>query len=116
MSGLFDCLAILTTPVEREAKANPQQHLIKRLQHLIKRLQHLKRNLRKVSAAVCTAADNPEVDCCLLELYDEQINGFKFELFDVLRSILSLDEDTSGLAEQESRLSQVIFYTRLQVR
>ena len=52
----------------------------------------------------------------MLEQNDQQINGFKFELFDVSRSILSLGEDTSGLAEQESRLSQVIFDTCLQIR
>ena len=45
VSGLFDRLVMLTTPVEGEAKANPQQHLINRL-------QHLERNLRKVSAEV----------------------------------------------------------------
>ena len=58
--------------------------------HLIKRMQHLERNLRKVAAEVSTATDNPVVDRCLLEQHHEQINGFKSELFDVSRSILSL--------------------------
>ena len=64
VSGLFDRLMMLTTPVEREAKANSQQHLIKRL-------QHLELNLCKVSAEVSTAADNPEVDRCLLKQYNQ---------------------------------------------
>ena len=109
VSGLFNRLVMLITPVEHEAKANPHQNLIKRL-------QHLECNLRKVSAEISTAADNPELDRFWIEQYDEQINGFKFELFDVSRSILSLDEDTPGLAEQESRLSQLIFDTPLQRR
>ena len=73
---LFDRISGLTTPVKREIKVDPKQYLTKRL-------QHLECNLRKVAAQVSTAADKPEMDRCLLEQYDEQINGFKFELFDV---------------------------------
>ena len=51
----------------------------------------------------------------MLEQYDEQINGFNFELLDILGSILALEEDTSGLAELEASLSQVIFDTRLRI-
>ena len=35
------------------------------------------------------------MDSCLLELYNEEVNGFKLEAFDVPCSILSLDGDVS---------------------
>ena len=62
VAGLFDRLAYLNTPVEREVKAKPDP-----LQHLSKRLQHVEWNIRKVAAAVSTAADGLDVDRCLLE-------------------------------------------------
>ena len=34
VTGLFDYLVLLVTLVESEVKADPQQHLLKRLQHL----------------------------------------------------------------------------------
>ena len=43
VTGLFDRSAGLTTQVEREIKADPKQHISKRL-------QHLGRNQRKVAA------------------------------------------------------------------
>ena len=52
----------------------------------------------------------------MLEEYVEQINGFKFELFNVSSSIISLDRDVTEVAEQEMKLSQVIFDTCLWMR
>ena len=49
-----------------------------------------------IAVEVSTAADNSEVDCCLVEQYNEQINGFKFDLFDISHSISSLDGNTTG--------------------
>ena len=115
VTGLFNRITGLITPVRREIKAYPKQHISKRLQHISKRLQHLERNLRKVATDVSTAADKREVDRCLLEQYDEQINRFKVELFDTLRSIISLDGDATEVTEQETKLSQVILDTRLRI-
>ena len=45
------------------------------------------------------------MDHCLLEQYDEQQNGFKLELYDISRSILSMDGDVSKLSDHEARIS-----------
>lgn len=55
----------LTTLVESELKANPQQHLLMKL-------QHIEHNLHKVATELSSVANNPEVRHCSLEQYDKQ--------------------------------------------
>ena len=111
VTELFTRILRLTMEEEREeeAKLDPRKHLSKRL-------QHLERNLRTVATAVSSAVEHPRVDRCLLEQYDEQLNGFRLEVFDVTRSILSLDGDVSELSESEASISKIIFDTSLQIR
>ena len=74
MTGSLTCLislAHLTTPEEQEERLKPDPRRC-----LQWRLQHLEGNLRKVSKAVAAVADKAELDQCLLEQYDEQLNGF----------------------------------------
>ena len=56
-----------------------------------------------------------EADCCLVEQYDEQVYGFKLELFNAFRSIQLLHWDVSSLTNLEVNCSQVIFDTCLQI-
>ena len=100
---LFNHLERLATPEEREEKVklDPQQHLHRRL-------QHVERNLQKVADAVSSAADQPEVDHCLLEQLDEQVSGLKLEGVNVSCNIVSLDRDVSELTDYETSISQSI--------
>ena len=84
VTDLIDRLECLAIPEEHEGKVkvDPQQQLCRRL-------QYVKQNLRKVIAAVSNAAEQADVDHCLLKQYDEQLNGFKVEVFDIYCSILS---------------------------
>ena len=52
----------------------------------------------------------------LLEQYDEQRNGFKLELYDISRSILSVDRDVSELSDYEARISKAVFDVCLKIR
>ena len=73
----------LAAPEEHEVivKADPQQHLLKRI-------NNLERNLRKVSKSVLALVDEAElVDRCLLEQYNERVCGVKLDLFDVSRVV-----------------------------
>ena len=45
----------------------------------------------------------------------EQQNGFKLELYDISRSILSMDGDVSELSDHEARLSKAIVDVCLQI-
>ena len=111
VTDLLRRLTHLATPEDRaeKAKFDPRQCLQRRL-------SHLEANLRKVSNAVSAAAEKTEVDRCLLEQYDEQQNGFKLELYDISRGILSMDGDVSELSDHEARLSKAIFDVCLQIR
>ena len=73
-------------------------------------------NLRKLSGAVSAVAEKTKVDRCVLEQYDEQQNGFKLELYDISRSVLSMDGDVSELSEHEARISKAIFDVCLHIR
>ena len=66
-------------------------------------------NVRKVSEAVAAVADEAELDQCLLEQYDKQLNGFKLEPYNILRSILSIEGNVYELLDQEAQMSKVIF-------
>ena len=79
VTDLFNRLA---TPEECEVKAR-----IDPWQHLHRRSQHVEQNPRKVTVAVSSAAEQANVDGCLLEQLDEQVNGFELEVFDMSRSI-----------------------------
>ena len=92
----FDRLACLTTPEEQEKRLKPDPRLC-----LQWRLQHLEGNLRKISKAVASVADKVELDRCLIEQYDEQLNGFKLELYDISPSIQSMEGDVSELSDHE---------------
>ena len=111
VTDLLRRLTHLATPEDRaeKAKLDPRQCLQRRL-------AHLEANLRKVSDAVSAAAEKTEVDRCLLEQYDEQQNGFKLELYDISRGILSMDGDVSELSDYEARLSKAIFDVCLRIR
>ena len=83
---LFYHLAFLATLEEREVKVRLDTQ-----QHLHRRLQHVEHNLQKVATAVSSAAEQADMDLCLLKQYNKQVNGFKLKVFDVLRRILSMD-------------------------
>ena len=104
ITGVLHHLAHLITLEEQaeKPKLDPRQSLQRRL-------LHLGGNLRKVSEAVSAVADKTIVDHYLLELYEEQQNGFKLELYDISRSILSMDGDVSELSDHEARISKAIF-------
>ena len=72
-------------------------------------------NLRKVSKAVAAIADESELDRCLLERYDEQLNVFKVELYGISRNILSMEGDVSELSDHEDRGSKAIFDVNLKI-
>ena len=101
----------LATPEEREIKVKLDSP-----QHLHKRLQHMECNLRKVANGVSSAAEQPDVNHCLLEHYGEKVSGFKLKVFDISCSILSLDGDVSELTDYEASISQLIFDMCLQIR
>ena len=111
VTDLFTRLAPLAVEEKHEevVKIDPRDHLKKRL-------EHLERNLRTVAAAVSSAMEASDVHRCLLEQYDEQLSGFKLEVFDITRSMLSLAGDVSELSEYETRISKSIFNTCLQIR
>ena len=56
------------------------------------------------------------MDRCLLEHYNEQQNGFKLKLYDISRSILSMDGDASDLSDHEAMISEAIFDVCLNIR
>ena len=76
----------------------------------------MEENLRKVDTAVTDIDGKPKVDRCLLEQYNEQLNGFKLELYDISRSILSMHGEVSDLSDHEARLSETIFDVCLKIR
>ena len=65
VTDLFDHVARLTTPDEREERLKPDPWRC-----LQRRLQHLERNISKVAEAVPAITDEAEMDRCLLEEYD----------------------------------------------
>ena len=78
ITGLLDRLERLATPAGGEEKHRPDPK-----RSLKRRLLDLEGNLRKVSDAVSTVEEKPEVDRCLLKQYDEQQNGFKLKLYNI---------------------------------
>ena len=104
VTDLFGRLVLLVGPEEREVKVriHPQQHLRRRL-------QYTEQNLRKVTAAVLSAAEQPNADRSWLEQYDEQVNGFKLKVFDISDNIPSLVTGVSELTDYAASMSQVIF-------
>ena len=111
LTGLLDRLERLATPARKE-----ERHLPDPTPELQRRLAHLEENLRKVDKAVTTIEAKPDVDRCLLEQYDEQLNGFNLELYNISRSILSMDGDISKLSDYEATVSKVIFDLGLKIR
>ena len=99
VTHLFD-RAHLTTSDEREKKAEARSTALSE-----PRPQHLEGNLRNVSEA--------EVHRCLFEQYDEQLSGLKLELYDISRSILSMEGDVSELSDHEARVYKTIMHRRL---
>ena len=57
----------------------------------------------------------PELDHCLLELHEQQINSLKSELTEGLYKIVSIEDD-DGLAETRFAISEVIFNTHRKIR
>ena len=55
------------------------------------------------------------MDQCLLERYDEQQNGFKLKLYDISRSILSMEGDVSEFSDHEVRVSKAVFDVFLKI-
>ena len=100
------CVASLPLPEGRKEKSNsdPRQSLLQ-----------LEGNLQKV-ATVSAIADEAKVDQCLLEQYDEQLSGFKLELSNMLRCVLSMDSDDSRLSDNEARILNAIFNVCLKIR
>ena len=111
ITGLLDRLERLATPARGEENDRPDPK-----RSLQRRLLHLEGNLRNVSDTVSAIENKPEVDRCLLEQYDEQQNGFKLELYDISRSILSIDGDVSELSDHEAMISKAIFGICLKIR
>ena len=111
VTGLLGRLERLATPAEKEERCIPDPTL-----GLQRRLAYLEENLRKVDKAVASMEGMADVDRCLLEHYDEQLNGFKLEQYDISRSILSMDGDVSRLSDCAATVSKAIFDVGLRIR
>ena len=83
--------------------------MLRSQQHPGRRLQRVEHNLGKIATAVSSAAEQADMDRCLLEQSDEQVSGVKLEVFDVSCSILSLDGDVSELIDYEASILQTVF-------
>ena len=86
----MDCLYILLTPVKptKEVVDGPPHH-INRL------LAHIRNSLARIAYEMKDVKTGPDMDCCFLEQFEEQLSGLNLELFDVSQSILALNEDTT---------------------
>ena len=73
-----------------------------------KRLVHVGRSLAEIDSIIRPMTSGPDLDRCLLEQLEEQLNGLKLELFDISRSILALDIDTTELTSEETMISKGI--------
>ena len=70
VTDLFNHLALLVTPGEREVKVRTDLQ-----QYLHRRLQYEEQNLWKVTAAISSATDQSDLDRYLLEQYCKQAMG-----------------------------------------
>ena len=77
---------------------------------------NLERNLRNATDTVFAIEEKLEVDWCPLVQYNEQQNGFKLELYNILQSILSIDGDISDLLNHETMISKMILDVCLKKR
>ena len=68
-----------------------------------------------VSNTVQAMEPGPELDHCLLEQHEGQINGVKSELADISHSIVTLDEDDIGLEDRTFLIWKAIFNSHLQI-
>ena len=58
----------------------------------------------------------PDLDNCLIKQLQEQVSSLRAKLSDVVRDILSLEQEDQSLLEQESALNKVFLDLSLQVR
>ena len=72
--------------------------------------------MREVTAAIASIDPSCETDSCLLRQYEERLSGFRAELDDISRDILTLDHDDESLSDQESSLSKALFDVGLKIK
>ena len=82
---------------------------LKLKRQLHERLDRIEAKLHAVEAATKPMTTGPKPNNCLLRQYEEQIAGFKSELTDISRSIISIKGGDKNLSGREITLDRWIF-------
>ena len=80
----------------------------KELEVLWRCLADLEINVWRINSKITTVMPGPSMDRCLLEHCNRQITSFEMEMFDISRTIATM-EDTKELNDEKLRISDVIF-------
>ena len=102
------------TPKRKPLSSDWDLELKRQLQE---RLDRIESKLHTVAAATGSTAKGPKPDSCLLWQYEEQIAGFKSELTDISRSIISMKKGgDKNLSDREIVLDRTIFDVCLKIK
>ena len=93
---------LLAETPKREPLSSDSNLELKRQSH--ERLDRIEAKLHTVEAATKPMTTGPKPDNCLLRQYEEQIAGFKSELTDISRSIISIKGGDKNLSSREIAL------------
>ena len=104
-------LAVIPKP--EHLSSDSDRELRRQLQE---RLDKVEAKLQVVVAATGPMATGPNPDNCLLRQYEEQIAGFKSELADISRSIISIKGGDKNLSGREISLDRCIFDVCLKIK
>ena len=104
---------LAVTPKPEHLSSDSDRELRRQLQE---RLDKVEAKLQVVVAATGPMATGPNPDNCLLRQYEEQIAGFKSELADISRSIISIKGGNKNLSGREVMLDKCIFDVCLKIK